>query len=167
MSDQSPPYITTFIICFVLWLLLTASFKGDELLAGFVVATFISLITAKNLSILNGMILSPKSLIALVRYLAYFLLELLKANIDLAGRVLSKRIPLDPAMVEIKTSMQSELGRLLLANSITLTPGTLSVDVKGERILVHWIDCHQNADLVQATEKIAQGFERYLKGFVK
>ncbi|WP_198263702.1 Na+/H+ antiporter subunit E [sulfur-oxidizing endosymbiont of Gigantopelta aegis] len=167
MSDQSPPYISTFIICFILWLLLTASFKGDELITGFVVAAFISSITAKNLSILNGMNLSPKSPIALVRYLVYFMIELVKANLDLASRVLSKKIPLDPTMIEIKTSMQSELGRLLLANSITLTPGTLSVDVKGERILVHWIDCYQKADLVQATEKIAQGFERHLKGFVK
>ena len=50
-------------------------------------------------------------------------------------------------MVRITTSLRSDLGRLVLANSITLTPGTLSVDIDGETLLVHWIDCPPGTDI--------------------
>jgi multicomponent Na+:H+ antiporter subunit E len=56
---------------------------------------------------------------------------------------------------------------LLLANSITLTPGTLSVDVQGGRILVHWVDCAPGDDLAAATREIAESFERHIRGFLK
>ncbi len=123
--------------------------------------------TASRLSILNGLKLTPVSLFNMLRYLGYFLVELIKANFDLAGRILSRHIPINPAIVEVQTTIQSELGRLLLANSITLTPGTLSVDVIEDRILVHWIDCPDKLDLEYNTQRIVQGFERHIKGFLK
>ena len=58
-------------------------------------------------------------------------------------------------------------GRLFLANSITLTPGTLSIDIVGDRILVHWIDCPPGTDLVRATKAISESFERHISGFLK
>ncbi len=166
-ETSSRPYLLTFVICFILWLLLSGSFKTDDVFAGIVVSAVVSIITSKRLMILNGLILTPGSLISLLRYLWYFLIELIKANFDLAGRILSRTIPISPAVVEVQTSMQSELGRLLLANSITLTPGTLSVDIVEDRILVHWIDCPDRLDLEYNTKRIAEGFERHLKGFLK
>jgi multicomponent Na+:H+ antiporter subunit E len=56
---------------------------------------------------------------------------------------------------------------LWLANSITLTPGTLTVDVKGQTLQVHWIDVAPGADLVHATREIAEKFENVLKGMVR
>ncbi len=167
MNKDSPPYILTFFICLLLWLLLTGSLNSADLIAGFSVSILVSLLTAKNLLILNGLILRPASVIALIRYLLYFLTALVKANFDLAGRILAKEIPIDPNIIEIKTTMNSALGRLILANSITLTPGTLSVDISDDRILVHWIDCPEDTDPKLATQKIAEGFESYLKGFLK
>ncbi len=168
MNDTSSrPYFLTFAICFLLWLLLSGSFKTDDLIAGVIVSGAVSIMTARRLSILNGLIITPGSFISLLRYLWYFLVELIKANFDLAGRILSRKIPITPAIVEVQTSMQSELGRLLLANSITLTPGTLSVDIVEDRILVHWIDCPDRLDLEYNTTRIAKGFERHLKGFLK
>ena len=163
----SPPYVITFFICFLLWFLLTGSLNSDELLAGFMVSVFVSVVSAKKLMILNGLILAPGSLPGLLRYLGYFVIELIKANLDLASRILAKKIPIDPAIIEIKTSMKSDLGKLILANSITLTPGTLSVDVLDDRILIHWIDCPEGTDLAKATQEIAEGFECRLKGFLK
>jgi len=85
----------------------------------------------------------------------------------MARRILTPSLPLNPEVVEVKTELQSDLGRLLLANSITLTPGTLTVDVKDDRLLVHWVDCRPGTDLEQATQAIAAGFERHIKGFLK
>ena len=58
----------------------------------------------------------------------------------MARRVLSPSLPLSPEIVEVQTGLESSLGKLLLANSVTLTPGTLAVDVIDDRILVHWVE---------------------------
>jgi multicomponent Na+:H+ antiporter subunit E len=85
----------------------------------------------------------------------------------MARRVLSPSLPIRPGMVEVFTRLQSPLGRLLLANSITLTPGTLSVDVLEDRIQVHWIDISPGADMLNATRAIVEQFERYLREFLE
>ena len=72
-----------------------------------------------------------------------------------------------PAVVEVETGLQSAIGRLLLTNAITLTPGTLSIDVTGNRITVHWIDCPPGCDMDAQTHAIVSDFERHLKGFVR
>ena len=65
------------------------------------------------------------------------------------------------------TGLTSDLGRMLLANSITLTPGTLTVEADGDRMLIHWIDCPADCDLESATRAIAAGFEQRISGFLK
>ena len=167
MKKQSSPYVLTFVIGFLLWLLLTASLAKDELISGVIIALVVSLIAAPKMKLLNGLRLHIGFLWGVVAYLVYFLVALIKANFDLAKRVLSKDMKIHPRMVEIETTMQSDLGKLFLANSITLTPGTLTVDVMDNRMLVHWIDCPENNDIKATTQAIVNKFENYLKGFVK
>jgi multicomponent Na+:H+ antiporter subunit E len=81
--------------------------------------------------------------------------------------VLAPSLPIRPGVVRVRTGLQSHLGRLILANSITLTPGTLSVDVLGDTILIHWIDCPPEVDIEQATQAIVGSFERHISGFLK
>lgn len=163
----SPPYLFTFLVCFLLWLLLTGSLNRDEVLAGLLISVVVTAISAKRLSILNGVRFSLTSPIALVQYLGYFFKALFIANIDLAKRILSPALPINPGIVEVETTMQSDLGKLLLANSITLTPGTLTVDVYDNRLLVHWINCESETDIEAATKEVASQFESYIKGFLK
>jgi multicomponent Na+:H+ antiporter subunit E len=118
------------------------------------------------LGILAGVRLTPAAPYHLVRYLGYFVAALVRANLDMARRVLSPSLPIRPAVVEVRTGLQSSLGKLLLANSITLTPGTLSVDVRDDRILVHWVDCAPGTDLEAATRAIAASFEHHIRGFL-
>ncbi|MEK8019066.1 MAG: Na+/H+ antiporter subunit E, partial [Candidatus Parabeggiatoa sp.] len=61
----------------------------------------------------------------------------------------------------------SSLGKLMLANSITLTPGTLTVDVVENRLQVHWVDSTPGEDLESATRAIADSFERHLREFLE
>jgi len=86
---------------------------------------------------------------------------LIKSNLDVAFRVISPKLPINPGIVKVKTSLKSDIGRMMLANSITLTPGTLSVDIKDEFIYVHWIDV-ANKDIDVATDSIVKKFEKYL-----
>ena len=166
-NKTSSPYIFTFLVCFLLWLLLTGTFERSEILAGIFISLVVSILSAKRLTILNGIRLSPMSFVALLQYLGYFLKALWAANIDLAKRILSPKLPINPCVIEVETSMQSDLGKLMLANSITLTPGTLSVDVHDNSILVHWINCDPETDVEAATRQVAGQFEIYLKGFLK
>jgi multicomponent Na+:H+ antiporter subunit E len=92
---------------------------------------------------------------------------LIRANLDMARRVISPGLLINPCMVEVRTQLRSDLGRMLLANSITLTPGTLSVRVQDDHLLVHWIDSPRGIDIDAATRQIAEGFESHIRGFLK
>ena len=61
------------------------------------------------------------------------------ANIDIAKIVLKKDMPIDPALVRFESALTTDLARVMLGNSITLTPGTLTVEIEGSEFLVHGI----------------------------
>lgn len=81
---------------------------------------------------------------------------------DVAYRVLHPKRPINPGIVKIKTELKSDIGKLALANSITLTPGTMSVDVEGDHLYIHWIDV-EDSSVEIASKKISKPFEKYLK----
>lgn len=166
---STPPsaYLVGFSACLSAWILLTGSIDTAELATGAVVALVAVVAAGDRLSLLAGLRLSLLSPWHLLRYLAYFLVQLALSNLDMARRVLSPRLPLNPGLVEVRTGLKSDLGRMLLANSITLTPGTLTVDMEDDRLLIHWIDCAPGRDLEAATQAIAAGFEQRIRGFLK
>lgn len=73
-------------------------------------------------------------------YLPWLVWQIIVANFDVIRRVLDPRLPIDPAMRWVPARQRSDLCRAIFANSITLTPGTVSIDVDADRILVHAID---------------------------
>ena len=73
---------------------------------------------------------------------------------------------LNAEMVELHTNLKSPLGKMLLANTITLTPGTLTVDVDGDKLQVHWVYCPPGTDTGQATALIAASIEKRLARFL-
>jgi len=97
-----------------------------------------------------------------VFYIFYLFISIVKSNFDVARRVIQPKIPINPGIVRVKTKLKSPVGRMILANSITLTPGTLSVDVKDDYYYIHWIDV-TDIDEQKATQKIVSGFEKYLE----
>lgn len=70
-------------------------------------------------------------------YSVWLLGQILKANLGVIARVLGPRHAIDPVIVEVKTKSRTDLGTALFANSITLTPGTVTVDVDGDQLKVH------------------------------
>jgi multicomponent Na+:H+ antiporter subunit E len=87
---------------------------------------------------------------------------LVKSNFRLAAIVLSPSLPIEPGIVKVRTRLKSRMGRLMLANSITLTPGTLTVEMEGEWLYVHWVNA-EVTDIEGATAHIVAGFEAYLE----
>ena len=63
--------------------------------------------------------------------------EIVKANIDVARRILDPRLPISPTIIKVRAGQRHDITRVIYANSITLTPGTVSVDTNGDEITVH------------------------------
>lgn len=72
-----------------------------------------------------------------IYYAPWLLKEIVVANIDVTRRILHPKLPIRPTIVQVRASQKGDLGRVIYANSITLTPGTVSVDMEGDRITVH------------------------------
>lgn len=71
------------------------------------------------------------------RYWPWLVKEIMKSNVDVTRRVLSPSLPISPCVFEVEAQQHSALGRTIFANSITLTPGTVSMSIDGSRITVH------------------------------
>lgn len=81
-------------------------------------------------------------------YWAWLTVQIVKSNLDVARRILDPRLPIDPGVVTVECSQRTEFGQVVYANSITLTPGTLSMDVSGNRIRVHALTREAAEDLL-------------------
>ncbi len=73
----------------------------------------------------------------LLLYIPWLIWAIVRANVDVALRILSPRLPIAPRLLRIRPGQRTALGRAIYANSITLTPGTLTCDADGEEFTVH------------------------------
>jgi multicomponent Na+:H+ antiporter subunit E len=97
----------------------------------------------------------------LALYVPYLLWEIVKANVSIAYVVLHPRLPIDPKIVEFDAAVWSELPATTLANSITLTPGTLTVDVAQRHFTVHSLTASARSDLLDGALERAVRFVFY------
>ncbi len=156
-------FFSTLIIYFLFWLAYTASFAVEEMIIGIIIATLLSLFTYKSFTQLKSDNNIFKRIISFIAYIPIFVIEMVKANIDVARRVINPNLPINPGIVKINTDLSSDYAKLFLANSITLTPGTLTMDVKDDSLYIHWIDvASSNKD--EQKEQIAGKFEDRLGG---
>jgi len=107
-------------------------------------------------------LLSPRRWLFMALYLPYFLYYCIKANLDVAVRVIHPDVPIRPGIVKVSTTLTTDMGKTFLANSITLTPGTLTVDVDGQDFYVHWINIDTD-DPARRTAEICGRFEPLLR----
>ena len=137
----------TAIFCFCFWELLTGSFALREVLLGIVVSVVVAWFSARFF--IHGGEDSPlwnpvRALLLLAYSAGRMLVEMIKANVDVAFRVFEKDMKLNPGIVKIPVDLDSEYALSTLANSITLTPGTITMAVSEEDgknyFYVHWID---------------------------
>ncbi len=152
--------IYAFILYFGMWYAFTTSLAIPELITGGIVALVLSLLTYKVTDAGLG-ILMPNKLVFFVQYFFVFMIALIKANLDVAKRVVSPSLPINPGIVEFKTELTNDFAKMVLANSITLTPGTVTIDVIGNMFYVHWIDV-ETEDPQEAFKAIAEPFEKVL-----
>lgn len=130
-----------FCILFGLWIIFNGKWTAEIALLGLAVCALIYGFTCKYIG------LTPRQEWRYLRkagnamaYLGFLLAEIVKANLQVLRLVWSPRLTAEPELHSFHTKIQSEFGKTILANSITLTPGTITVHVRDDLFLVHCLD---------------------------
>jgi multicomponent Na+:H+ antiporter subunit E len=132
-------------------------------IAGIVFAFLVSILFVEVFTRYPHKLFGPVRYLWFIMYIPLFFYYMLIANFDVVYRVIHPKMPIKPGIVKVKTEIQSESGRTTLANSITLTPGTLTVDITDDGYLyIHWINVAAT-DVQEASEHIVGRFEKVLK----
>jgi len=154
--------VLLFIFLLGIWLLLTLSVALPNIAVGVVASLVVTAFFARySLKVETKILYPPRYFWALI-YLFIFLWECIKANIDVMYRVVHPGLPVKPGIVKVKSILKTDIGKVFLANSITMTPGTITVDIIGDYFYVHWIYVHSKDPAIY-TQKILGRFEKYLK----
>jgi len=150
-----------FILTFLVWWALTWTLDPITLSVGVLVAAGIVLFLSDLFPPEMVLLFAPRRLFWLLVYIPYFFYYVFKANLDVLYRVLHPDLPINPGIVKVRTNLTTDLAKTFLANSITLTPGTLSVDIEGEYLYIHWINVISK-DMEGATTIIVNRFENII-----
>ena len=159
--------VSTFVVCYVFWILLTWSLNSQELIYGAVVSLAVALFSSRFfIHEKAGWFFNPVKLInGIAFWLFIFPVELIKANVDVAKRCFTGCKNVNPGIVKIPVDLKSMYGQAALANAITLTPGTITMDITEEDgqmyYYIHWIDV--TCDGAEAGEVIKGRMERWLR----
>lgn len=133
--------IMSFLILFILWIMWNGKFTVEIGMLGLVICAALYLFISRFMGYsLRTEREALKCLGKAARYLLFLLAEIIKANLDVAKMILAYDIEPEPVLARFNTDLHTETGRVILANSITLTPGTLTVYLHNGEYLVHCLD---------------------------
>ncbi|MBC7253702.1 MAG: Na+/H+ antiporter subunit E [Actinobacteria bacterium] len=142
-----------FFLLLVFWVVLTASLALHELVMGAVCAAFVVTLTVALLGRALDPRITPGVLLRLPVFMVRLVWEIIKANLNVAGIILHPRLPVDPRIVEYRTYLPGDLPRTVFSDSITLTPGTVTVELKGDVLNVHCL-CPYHEDGLPGLERL-------------
>lgn len=155
-------YLTYFLIIFLFWLVLTFELSTANLIVGCAAAFITTLFFGKYFFNDFKKLYQPHRYFWLLIYLFVFICKCFKANLDVAYRILHPSLPIKPGIVKVKMGLSTGIGKAMLALSITMTPGTIAIDIIDDTIFIHCIYIN-TTDPDKYSEKISGKFEKYLK----
>lgn len=129
---------------FMFWILLSGFFDKMHLSLGIICSAIVAFFSH---DLLIGSV-DLKKAVNFIIYIPWIIYQIVLANIDVAYRVLHPKMPIDPKIITFKTKLISDLSLTTLANSITLTPGTITVDIKDGVYYVHAVATKSADDLL-------------------
>ena len=134
-----------------------------DLLAGVVVAVVVALVMHQIIRVKFIRLLNPRSWFWGFVYIFVLAYYVIKGGIDVSYRVLHPRMPIKPGIIRVKSVLETETGRSVLANSITLTPGTLTIDVMDDgTFYIHWLNV-LSLDEEEAAELVMRRLEWFVQ----
>jgi len=158
------PRVSLFIFMFIIWMLLAGKASSHNIIAGLLVAGVITFVMGNIFASNPHYFGHTTKYLWFLWYVPVFAWECLKANIDVAVRIIRPSLPINPGIIKVKATIKSDIGLTILANSVTLTPGTLCVDIDAEGgfLYIHCIDI-KAYNMEKYTLDIVNKFEGILK----
>ncbi|RMH07830.1 MAG: ABC transporter permease [Nitrospirae bacterium] len=141
-----PTWLIKTFLLWIVWIALSGSHSLGNLVLGAVVAGVIVLLTPAQDSAQAA--LPTWSLTGALLYLPWLLWRIVDSSVHLACLVLHPRLPIDPTVVRYAPSLQDPRAIVIMGNSITLTPGTITIEATPEELVVHAIDARSASDVV-------------------
>ena len=153
-------------MAFIMWLMLTWPFGSDtgyqSLFIGAAASIFVAMFFGDYLPGVSMKFFEPKRYLWALYYTFIFLCHCIAANFDVAYRIIHPDMPIKPGVIKVKTNLKNIIGLAVLANSITLTPGTTTIDLTDNGYLyIHWINV-KTQDEHEARKIIVERFEKIL-----
>ncbi|MBM3157133.1 MAG: hypothetical protein FJ004_07580 [Chloroflexi bacterium] len=145
-----------FLVLFAFWIVLSGHYELHYIIAGAICALIVTLLTndflyfsrksdrGRGLNIAFAFVFSLR----LFAYIMWLFVEIVKANLQVAYLIIHPRIPIDPVLLKFRTQLKKEVSRVTLANSITITPGTVTVDLRKDTYVVHALTPESAENLV-------------------
>ena len=134
------------LVLFCLWLLLSGFFKTLLISLGLASVALVVWI-AHRMDVIDHEGHPIHLTMRAFLYWPWLIVEIIKANINVARVILRRKMPINPSLVEVKATQETELGQVVYANSITLTPGTVTVAIDKDIMTVHALTAGAAEDL--------------------
>jgi multicomponent Na+:H+ antiporter subunit E len=150
----------TFIVLFGFWLLLSGLL--DMMHLGFgLISSFLVALVSHDLLIKDSKGIFPRLgiLIRLIPFLGWLVYQIILANIQVARIVINPKMPIRPGIIKFRSNLKSDVAQATLANSITLTPGTMTLDIVGGDFYIHCLAIKDEEKLLEEE----RGFERHVE----
>ena len=129
------------VLFFLAWLIFNGRVTLEIVIFGVVISAAVFAFVCKFMghSIKKELRLYKK-VPGLLKYIFVLVIEIIKANLAVIKLILTRKEVTEPTLVRVHTNLKSETAKVMLANSITLTPGTITVSMEGDTLLVHCLD---------------------------
>jgi multicomponent Na+:H+ antiporter subunit E len=138
MTSRWLNYIGITLVLFIFWVAVSGNLKWPQLVVGLAAAVFITYFNRNLLiTVEDRPPVRLRTIVWLAGYFFRLLYDIVIANFQVAWLVLHPRMPIEPNMVPLEVDIERVASRVLLANSITLTPGTLTILADEKKYLVH------------------------------
>ncbi|PKR80515.1 Na+/H+ antiporter subunit E [Brumimicrobium salinarum] len=150
------------ILLAIVWVFLTGTINATNFAFGFILSFLVLWLISFNEKSRKYFVIAPR----IVSFAFYFLYELIKANLQVAADVITPKFYMEPGIIKYPLDAKSNLEITLLANVITLTPGTLSLDVSDDKkvLYIHAMYVHDKEEFIAS---IKNGFEKRILKIVR
>ena len=161
-AKRNGGFLPLWLLLTVVWIAANSSLAPENLVTGALIAGVLAYLFARQSGVWQSLRVSPQRIWHFLVYTGAFIIEMAKANLNMLRYVWSPRITIKPGVVAVKTRLKSPIGRLALANSIALTPGSLVLELEGDTLFIHWLDVPTD-DPEETRRLLAGPFEDHLE----
>jgi multicomponent Na+:H+ antiporter subunit E len=155
-------FLPLWLLLTVIWIAANSSLAPENLVTGALIAGVLAYLFSRQSEVWQSLRVTPQRGWYFLLYTGALVIEIAKANLNMLRYVWSPRIAIKPGVVAVKTRLKSPVGRLALANSIALTPGSLVIEIEGDTLFIHWLDVA--TDDPEETKRLLAGpFEDHLE----